>query len=242
MTDRVMTVSFHKHGDGFFPGTGDLDETGAGRGKLFSVNVPLRDGIDDAGYRYIFEPVVKAAVECFSPGAIVLQCGADSLGCDRLGCFNLSIRGHGECIRFVRDLGIPLLVLGGGGYTVRNVARCWAYETAVLTDSPVSVDLPPNDFYEFYAPDFSIFPSTNTRIENQNTRLYLDQVISTVLMRLRALQGAPSVQMQQVPVVHDPMVDEEAKYNPATNDRMENRLLFRNEFYDEIDKPIDIIG
>lgn len=23
------------------------------------------------------------------------QCGADSLGCDRLGCFNLSIRGHG---------------------------------------------------------------------------------------------------------------------------------------------------
>lgn len=27
----------------------------------------------------------------FSP-----QCGADSLGCDRLGCFNLSIRGHGS--------------------------------------------------------------------------------------------------------------------------------------------------
>lgn len=24
------------------------------------------------------------------------QCGADSLGCDRLGCFNLSIRGHGS--------------------------------------------------------------------------------------------------------------------------------------------------
>lgn len=28
---------------------------------------------------------------CFS----LPQCGADSLGCDRLGCFNLSIRGHG---------------------------------------------------------------------------------------------------------------------------------------------------
>jgi acetoin utilization deacetylase AcuC-like enzyme len=23
-TDRVMTVSFHKYGDGFFPGTGDV--------------------------------------------------------------------------------------------------------------------------------------------------------------------------------------------------------------------------
>lgn len=26
---------------------------------------------------------------------LCLQCGADSLGCDRLGCFNLSIKGHG---------------------------------------------------------------------------------------------------------------------------------------------------
>lgn len=23
-----------------------------------------------------------------------------------------------------------MLVLGGGGYTIRNVARCWCYETA----------------------------------------------------------------------------------------------------------------
>lgn len=29
----------------------------------------------------------------YSPGAIVLQCGADSLAGDRLGCFNLSIDG-----------------------------------------------------------------------------------------------------------------------------------------------------
>lgn len=32
-TDRVMTVSFHKFGEGFFPGTGDLDDIGIGRGK-----------------------------------------------------------------------------------------------------------------------------------------------------------------------------------------------------------------
>ena len=28
--------------------------------------------------------------------------------------------------------GKPLLVLGGGGYKIVNVARCWTYETAVL--------------------------------------------------------------------------------------------------------------
>ena len=32
-------------------------------------------------------------------------------------------RGHGHCVEKVAALGLPLLVLGGGGYTVKNVAR-----------------------------------------------------------------------------------------------------------------------
>ena len=34
-TDRVMTVSFHKFGESFFPGTGDIDDIGIGRGKKY---------------------------------------------------------------------------------------------------------------------------------------------------------------------------------------------------------------
>ncbi|TRY91103.1 hypothetical protein DNTS_020400 [Danionella cerebrum] len=125
LTDRVMTVSFHKYGNYFFPGTGDMYEVGAESGRYYCLNVPLRDGIDDQSYRQLFQPVIKQVVDFYQPTCIVLQCGADSLGCDRLGCFNLSIRGHGECVEFVKGFKIPLLVLGGGGYTVRNVARCW---------------------------------------------------------------------------------------------------------------------
>jgi histone deacetylase 1/2 len=40
-TDRVMTVSFHKFGEGFFPGTGDLDDIGIGRGKKSAFPPPL---------------------------------------------------------------------------------------------------------------------------------------------------------------------------------------------------------
>ena len=47
-----------------------------------------------------------------------------------------------DCVKFVRDLGVPLLVLGGGGYTVKNVARCWTYETAVLLNEEINNDLP----------------------------------------------------------------------------------------------------
>ena len=30
----------------------------------------------------------------------------------------------------MKKYNLPLLMLGGGGYTIRNVARCWTYETA----------------------------------------------------------------------------------------------------------------
>ncbi|KHN78381.1 Histone deacetylase 3 [Toxocara canis] len=123
LSDRVMTVSFHKYGNYFFPGTGDMYEIGQGSGRYYAVNVPMKEGMDDENYHSLFKPIIRAVIDCFDPSVIVLQCGADSLGCDRLGCFNLSFTGHGECVDFVRSLGLPMLVVGGGGYTLRNVAR-----------------------------------------------------------------------------------------------------------------------
>lgn len=203
-SDRVMTLSFHKFGNGFFPGTGDLYELGTKEGKYYSVNVPLLDGIDDAGYMYVFKPVVQAAIYYYKPTAIVLQCGADSLGCDRLGCFNLSIRGHGECIRFVRGFNIPTLILGGGGYTIRNVSRCWAYETSVVIQEPLDNQIPDNPYLKYFGPDYTLHPTISaTKIENQNTREYLNNVLSAVLDHLRRLQGAPSIQSTLLPRLSD---------------------------------------
>jgi acetoin utilization deacetylase AcuC-like enzyme len=83
---------------------------------------------------YIFKNVMENIMTYFEPSAIVLQCGADSLSGDRLGCFNLSIKGHGECVQIVKNLNVPLFMCGGGGYTLRNVPRCWAYETSIAVN------------------------------------------------------------------------------------------------------------
>ena len=108
-TLQVMTVSFHKYGDGFFPGTGNVADVGVEEGidtksvvyllvlcdcsqytlslctgKYTSVNFPLRNGMDDANYQRVFQPVIQEVMDVFRPGAIVLQCGADSLSGDRL--------------------------------------------------------------------------------------------------------------------------------------------------------------
>ena len=38
--------------------------------------------------------------------------------------------------------GLPMLVLGGGGYRINNVARCWAYETGRILGEPSHISWP----------------------------------------------------------------------------------------------------
>ncbi|KAG5542658.1 hypothetical protein RHGRI_015709 [Rhododendron griersonianum] len=196
-TDRVMTVSFHKFGD-YFPGTGDVRDIGYGKGKYYSLNVPLDDGIDDESYQSLFKPIMGKVMEVFKPGAVVLQCGADSLSGDRLGCFNLSIKGHAECVRYMRSFNVPLLLLGGGGYTIRNVARCWCYETGVALGVEIEDKMPQHEYYEYFGPDYALHVAPSN-MENKNSRQLLDEIKIKLLDNLSKLQHAPSVQFQERP-------------------------------------------
>lgn len=134
-------------------------------------------------------------METYQPSAVVLQCGADSLSGDRLGCFNLTLKGlelwteaielyfigilhltgHAKCVDFVKKHNLPLLLLGGGGYTIRNVARCWTYETAVALGNDIANELPYNDYFEYFGPDFKLHISPSN-MANQNTPEYLDKI------------------------------------------------------------------
>lgn len=199
-SNRVMTLSFHKYNGEYFPGTGNYNEIGKDDGEHYSLNVPLKDGIDDDSYTRLFKSVVEPVLSVFQPGAIVLQCGADSLGCDRLGCFNLNTQAHGECVAFVKSFGIPLMVLGGGGYTPRNVSRLWAYETSVCLNVDLDSKLPSQlPYIKYFAPDYNLHPNLSGKLDNKNTRKHLDEVRIRVMEQLRYLNGAPSVQMQLVP-------------------------------------------
>ena len=87
-------------------------DIGAGKGKYYAVNFPLRDGIDDDSYNNIFVPIMSKVMESYQPSAVVLQCGADSLSGDRLGCFNLTLKGHAKCVEFMKKYNLPLMLLG----------------------------------------------------------------------------------------------------------------------------------
>ncbi|KAI5270151.1 hypothetical protein E4T47_06433 [Aureobasidium subglaciale] len=196
-TDRVMTCSFHKYGE-YFPGTGELRDIGVGNGKNYAVNFPLRDGMDDVAYKSVFEPIIAKIMEFFRPDAVVLQCGGDSLSGDRLGCFNLSMRGHANCVKYVKSFNLPTLVLGGGGYTMRNVARTWAYETGQLVGQEMGPELPYTDYYEYYSPDFEL-DVRPSNMDNANSPEYLEKIKLQVFENLSRTRFAPSVQMTDVP-------------------------------------------
>ena len=123
---QVMTLSFHQYDGGvFFPGTGKLETKNSPFWNYNNINVPLREGITDFKYNYVFSKVTDNVIEKFRPNVIVLQCGADSLVGDKLGKFHLSIEGHGCAFKKILGHCLPTLCLGGGGYVVENVSRCW---------------------------------------------------------------------------------------------------------------------
>jgi len=226
-TDRVFTLSFHKFGE-YFPGTGDIRDIGFGSGKYHSANFPLKDGIDDQSYENIFRPIVQTIMDVYQPDAIVLQCGADSLSGDRLGCFNLSSKGHGECVRYVSSFNKPLLVLGGGGYTIRNVARAWTYETSVLLKSDLVDELPYNDYIEYYGPEFKLhIPSTN--MENANSRDYLEKYKNKILENIRSI-GKPNAGQHDVPPdIFGSDDEEEEDADTRLNSRLMDRKVSRDD-------------
>ena len=46
--------------------------------RYYSVNVPLKDGMDDASFMFLFEPIMHKIMESYQPEAVVLQVGVYS--------------------------------------------------------------------------------------------------------------------------------------------------------------------
>ncbi|XP_036858886.2 histone deacetylase 8 isoform X4 [Manis javanica] len=144
-TSKVMTVSLHKFSPGFFPGTGDVSDVGLGKGRYYSVNVPIQDGIQDEKYYHICESVLKEVYIAFSPKAVVLQLGADTIAGDPMCSFNMTPVGLGKCLKYILQWQLATLILGGGGYNLANTARCWTYLTGVILGKTLSSEIPDHE-------------------------------------------------------------------------------------------------
>jgi len=138
-TDQVLTISLHETGRSLFPGTGFADERGTGKGAGYSINVALPPYTDDHAYVNAFDAVVSPLIARFKPDVLVTQQGIDSHFTDPLTHLQVSTHGREHMVRTFRDLELPWIAMGGGGYDLDAVARDWSMEYLLM----LGADIPP---------------------------------------------------------------------------------------------------
>ena len=141
-SDQVLTISLHESGIYFFPGTGFEDEIGEGRGKGYSVNVPLLAHTDDALYMKAFDEIAYPLIAAYDPDVIVTQIGADTFRTDPLTRMEITTHSYSYIMRKLKALKIPWVALGGGGYDQMNTARAWTIAWAVMNGVELKPRLP----------------------------------------------------------------------------------------------------
>ena len=128
--DRVLTISVHE--EGRWPFTGLADDRAGGGAR----NLPVPAELNDSEMRVLVQQAILPMVRAHRPLAIFVQCGADALLEDPLSRLALSNNALADAVAGLRDLaaelGVPLIVTGGGGYNPFSTGRCWALLWAVL--------------------------------------------------------------------------------------------------------------
>lgn len=128
--EPVLTLSLHRYGGRFFPGTGSTKETGRGAGAGFAINVPLLRGTPDGPWLRALEEVVAPALRAYRPEFLIVEMGVDGHYNDPLVGLALTTAGFEAAAKLIHMLAHELcqgrlLVLGGGGYSPTDAARCW---------------------------------------------------------------------------------------------------------------------
>lgn len=136
---ELYIVDFHEDGRYLYPGSGAVTETGSGVARGTKRNIPLPPGANDRMFRNNW-PEMEAFLCRAEPEFILLQCGADSLTGDPLtdlGYTSATHRYVAEHLCRIADQYAHgrLLVLGGGGYRLENIASAWCAVVAALVDT-----------------------------------------------------------------------------------------------------------
>lgn len=120
----VFYASTHQYP--FYPGTGDFDEVGVGRGVGATLNVPMPAGCGDVEYVGVLQRLLAPAMAHFRPDLILVSCGFDAHRDDPLASMELGGSGYralADCLRGLADTlcGGRLVYVLEGGYALSGV-------------------------------------------------------------------------------------------------------------------------
>jgi acetoin utilization deacetylase AcuC-like enzyme len=134
----VFYVSLHQDPSSCCPGTGWALETGEGKGKGYTLNLPMPPGAGNTEYLEAME-VVEQAMEAFKPEFVLISAGFDAHMDDPLAHVKLTRNGYEDLTRRVMNIageyaGGRLVSALEGGYNLKALGESVQTHIQVLME------------------------------------------------------------------------------------------------------------
>ena len=143
--DRVLFASVHQYP--YYPGTGDVNETGGENARGKTINVPLPPGATGDVYLGAVDTLLAPAVAAFDPTWILISAGFDAHRDDPLADVMLSAGDFSALTRRVQSMArpsVPRMFFLEGGYDLTALTRSVAATTSALCDGRYVSEPPSN--------------------------------------------------------------------------------------------------
>jgi acetoin utilization deacetylase AcuC-like enzyme len=150
----VLYISTHQ--SPLYPGSGSLDETGAGLGKGLTANIPLPPYTGDQGFAAVMDKLILPLLNRFDPQMLLVSVGFDTHWRDPLGSLGLSALGYGDLIARLaqwadHNCAGKIALFLEGGYDLEAAKACVSAAVAALLDFPWQDPLGPAPYEESMA-------------------------------------------------------------------------------------------
>lgn len=154
----VCTLSIHETGRFLFPGTGNINERGSGKGYGYSVNIPVDAFTEDESWLHAYRTSLREVAEFFKPDVIITQNGADSHYYDPLTHLCSTIEIYREIPKLAHEIAHDFcegkwIAVGGGGYDIwRVVPRAWSMLWLEMSENRIANGPLPEEWLQKWQP------------------------------------------------------------------------------------------
>ena len=143
---KVLFIDMHQDPGTLYPGTGFTHQVGTGRGKNFTINIPLPVYAGYDSYQLAFEAIVMPVTYEFNPQIIIRNGGSDPHFSDGLTNLGLPVEGFrmmGEKVREMADVCDDKVIdLIGSGYNKNVLPYGWLALISGLADVKCKIEEP----------------------------------------------------------------------------------------------------
>jgi acetoin utilization deacetylase AcuC-like enzyme len=138
-TNEVMFWSLHQYPA--FPGHGFVNEIGAGKGRGYTVNVPLPPGSADDIFLQAVSYFMPVALQ-FKPDVVALSAGFDAHQNEMLLDLRLSYTGYYKLGQMLAEHFNQMFAVLEGGYNLEELPRCLYSFLAGVNGQPAPHPVP----------------------------------------------------------------------------------------------------